>query len=289
MQTNVEAVVGALSRALLFGSGLVWVAVVRRLVAGKPVVKFERRYRQPWSGLDVAVLAVAVLFFELAASKLATAAAGESYGDALPLYLAARSVGQVAWLAFALVYLVAKSGAYLDDLGFDAARLAGDMRLGGLTFLAALVPVYAVQWFFVFVLDMPSKHPLVELMEKGPGFEVMVLVTFVAVVMAPLWEEFVFRVLLQGWLENLLGRIREPHAPAGEENPGLAPIVIASAIFGALHMAHGPDPVALFVFALFLGYAYRQTHRVVPSIVAHFCLNAWTMVSLWVKVYGGAA
>jgi membrane protease YdiL (CAAX protease family) len=147
------------------------------------------------------------------------------------------------------------------------------------------VPVFAVPWCFVYVLDIPSKHPLVELMETRPNLAVMILATVMAVGVAPLFEEFVFRVLLQGWLEDQQVRLRERRAASGDERPGFAPIVVASVVFAALHMGHGPDPFALFVFSLFLGYVYRQTHRIVPSLVVHACLNGWTMINLWLMVY----
>jgi membrane protease YdiL (CAAX protease family) len=49
-----------------------------------------------------------------------------------------------------------------------------------------------------------------------------------------------------------------------------------------MHFSAGPDPVAIFVLSLFLGYAYRQTHRILPSIAIHAGLNGWTMLNLWI-------
>jgi hypothetical protein len=42
------------------------------------------------------------------------------------------------------------------------------------------------------------------------------------------------------------------------------------------------DPVSLFVFALVLGTLYYRTHRIVPAIVAHMALNAFSLLMLWV-------
>jgi membrane protease YdiL (CAAX protease family) len=288
MQVNVDDVVAALSMALLIGSVLVWAAIVRRLAARRPPLEFDGRYGMPWSGLDVVVLALAVLFFEMAAAALVRAAAGGSFAGPSSFGLAIQSLGRVAWLAFALAYLLGKCGAYLDDLGWDAGRLAGDARLGGLTFLAALVPVFGVQWFFVFVLDMPSEHPLLKLMLERSSVPVMALATVLAVVVAPVFEEFLFRVLLQGWLESQQVRWRERRGDI-DARPGFAPIVVTSLVFATLHAGHGPDPFALFVFSLFLGYVYRQTHRIAPSVVVHACLNGWTMLNLWLLLYAGQA
>ena len=59
------------------------------------------------------------------------------------------------------------------------------------------------------------------------------------------------------------------------------PILCSAALFAVMHYSHGPDPVALFVLALGLGYVYQRTHRWLPCVVTHFCLNATTMAMLW--------
>lgn len=64
------------------------------------------------------------------------------------------------------------------------------------------------------------------------------------------------------------------------------PIVVSAAFFAAMHASHGPDPIALFFFALGLGYLYQRTHRILPCIVVHFLLNACSLGALTLEVYG---
>ncbi|MEX0676786.1 MAG: CPBP family intramembrane glutamic endopeptidase [Pirellulales bacterium] len=282
MQANLEAVAWALSMALLLGSGLVWAAVARRLFRRQPLVALEPRSGAPWSGFDLVVLAIALVFGELAAREVVEGLSPEAVEGVSPEILVALTIARIAWLGFAVVYLVIKRGATLYELGFDASRLAGDARLGGRIFLAAIVPVFAVQGFFVYVLQMPSEHPLLKLAHDEPRVPIMALATLLAVGVAPVFEEFVFRVVLQGWLESQQARLRRLRGGGADERSGFAPLVIASIVFAMLHFGHGPDPIALFVFSLFLGYAYRQTHRIFPSLVIHACLNGWTMFNLWV-------
>jgi hypothetical protein len=283
MQDNVEAVARPILFAVLLGSAMVWSAVARRSARGQPPVEFEPRLRVTWSGFDLLVLGIAFLCCEMVAAAFTGVTAGGMSG---PTLLAA-SLARLFWLAFTVLYLVFKSGAYLDDLGLDTSRLARDARLGGMIFLAAIVPVYAIQLFFVYVIDIPSEHPVLQLTQQQPSVWMLVLATVAAVGVAPLFEEFVFRVVLQGWLESQQARLRGLNRPGGGEKPGFAPIVVASAVFALLHLGHGPDPIALFVLSLFLGYAYRQTHRIVPPLVVHACLNGWTMVNLWAMYFGG--
>jgi membrane protease YdiL (CAAX protease family) len=85
--------------------------------------------------------------------------------------------------------------------------------------------------------------------------------------------------------------IAETRAPSVEpdgsldspiQNPVLAwlPVFVSSLLFALAHVGHGPDPVPLFVLALILGYVYRQTHRIVPSIVTHMLINGLSLAVL---------
>lgn len=62
---------------------------------------------------------------------------------------------------------------------------------------------------------------------------------------------------------------------------GWAPIILSSLLFAAAHYGYGPEPVPLFVLALFLGYCYQRTHRILPCIVAHALFNLTSMIVLW--------
>jgi membrane protease YdiL (CAAX protease family) len=62
---------------------------------------------------------------------------------------------------------------------------------------------------------------------------------------------------------------------------GSVPILISSVLFALVHLGHGAAPIPLFVFALVLGYLYQKTHRIWPSLVAHYALNALSMAMLF--------
>jgi membrane protease YdiL (CAAX protease family) len=66
----------------------------------------------------------------------------------------------------------------------------------------------------------------------------------------------------------------------------IVPITATAALFAVMHIAHGPDFIPLFVLALGLGYLYRRTHRITPSLVVHFLLNLMSMTMLCVTIYG---
>ena len=45
---------------------------------------------------------------------------------------------------------------------------------------------------------------------------------------------------------------------------------------------------ALGLMALGLGYLYRQTHRLLPSVTVHMLLNGLSMAILWIDLVYGA-
>jgi membrane protease YdiL (CAAX protease family) len=154
----------------------------------------------------------------------------------------------------------------------------------------------------------------------GANFGIMLLACLSAVIVAPICEELTFRLLLQGWLEKLVTREPDcfetpiTSADDGETMDGppkmqvdetrtadrtleapnssfvirhssfphaWLPIFISSFLFGIAHFGYGPEPVPLFFFAVFLGYVYQRTHRILPCIVAHGLFNLVSMLALW--------
>ena len=80
--------------------------------------------------------------------------------------------------------------------------LCGDVKIGIVAWLAALVPVYGTQVLLVMMFGQPSQHPLIQMVAKDPNETILVAAFLAAVVVAPICEEITFRLLLQGWLEK---------------------------------------------------------------------------------------
>jgi membrane protease YdiL (CAAX protease family) len=59
------------------------------------------------------------------------------------------------------------------------------------------------------------------------------------------------------------------------------PIAISAVLFASAHAGTWPDPVPLFMLALVLGYVYRQTHRLWPSVVLHMIFNGLALAMVW--------
>lgn len=62
------------------------------------------------------------------------------------------------------------------------------------------------------------------------------------------------------------------------------PLVVASLLFALMHWGQGLAPIPLFFLSLGLGYLYRQTGSLIPSIVVHFVLNGFTMSATFLEM-----
>ncbi len=314
---------------VLFLVAYAWISLIARILRGHEILAFEPRRETPWG-----LIAVVLSFFLLIGSQIAAGLAFAGQPDAEPTV--AQTDALLTWTAVAilvatlisigLIHLFTKASR--ADFGISLDHVPGDLFIGVYAFLILAPITFAIQFVFVYVFEFESHHPLIELLKEDSTGKLFGVVTVLAVVVAPISEEYFFRVLLQSWLERFF-RFRvtrddevehpveseiastgedEVQRPAGftlesGANPYSSPaqvdtvnkesvdliaptasvvsIVISAAFFALMHWSHGPDPAALFVLALGLGYLYQRTHRWLPCVVTHACLNGTTMLLLW--------
>jgi membrane protease YdiL (CAAX protease family) len=104
-----------------------------------------------------------------------------------------------------------------------------------------------------------EKHEELEVLIKYHQWPVRLAVIFLAVVLAPLTEEMLFRGLFQTMFRNLT------------RGPWVA-IILASGLFAMAHpnTEHWP---ALFALAIALGYAYEKSGSLLQPIFMHAIFN----------------
>jgi membrane protease YdiL (CAAX protease family) len=97
-------------------------------------------------------------------------------------------------------------------------------------------------------------HPLIVLLRSRPNPVILLFCVLIAAVVAPVAEEIMFRLLLQGWLEAFERRHRRRWAVWRRLARGIVPVVLVSALFAAAHFreqGREPDPDALlYLFAI---------------------------------------
>jgi membrane protease YdiL (CAAX protease family) len=147
--------------------------------------------------------------------------------------------------------------AQFQAFGVEPRGIAAQVRDGISTVTAAWLPVFAVLLVTFPLRTAERQHSVFQLLGIRPSFEIYAWAVLAAVIVAPLFEELVFRVILQTWLARWIGR---------------AAIPIAAVLFAAVHRF--PDSLAIIPLALVLGDAYQRRRSYAEIVTAHALFNA---------------
>jgi membrane protease YdiL (CAAX protease family) len=96
-----------------------------------------------------------------------------------------------------------------------------------------------------------TEHSLFLVLKADPSLLTLALCFFSAAVVAPIGEEFFFRLLLQGWLERLERRLRRRVRALRWLAPGVLSIVVTAAIFASRHYRAAPEGAEPDVVTMF--------------------------------------
>lgn len=147
------------------------------------------------------------------------------------------------------------------DRHFESWKLSTELRYAFETFLAAYLPTAVARILIVsYQPDLPS-HPLLELINEGVSVGTLFLIGLMAIVVAPLVEELLYRVTVLGGCFYL----RSP----------MFGLVLSTLLFS---FAHGfPDSIALLPLAAILGYTYLQRRSYRTVVLVHLIFNGFNM------------
>gem|GEM_PF-4625222 len=152
----------------------------------------------------------------------------------------------------------------LDEFGFRKTEIGSQISDGCVGFLVSLAPVSLALFVSMPFRSVNTVHPFLKLVGLGLGWDDFALISFSAVVMAPLFEELVFRVLFQGFLQDRI-------------HPVLA-ILFTSLAFGFIH--GWPDMIPIFTFSLVLGYFFYRTNSYLTVVVLHALFNLYNLLNV---------
>ena len=137
-----------------------------------------------------------------------------------------------------------------------------EFRFAAETFLVAYLPTTAIRIFILSLLPDAPSHPFLKILEDGVEWDIVALIFMMAVIVAPLVEELLFRVTLLGGLQQRRGF--------------MFGWIASSVLFG---LAHGfPDCIALLPLAFAMGYVYSQRSSYRTVVLVHFLFNAFNMI-----------
>ena len=121
-----------------------------------------------------------------------------------------------------------------------------------------------------------TEHPLERVLQQSPSVSAVVMCVLLAVVIAPITEEFLFRLVLQGWLESVERRLRRRVGWLRRLTAGAVPVGLTSLAFAVLHIRGATQPEDVATTALLL------------SIQAAACTLIVAGAACWLKFAVGA-
>jgi membrane protease YdiL (CAAX protease family) len=175
--------------------------------------------------------------------------------------------------------------------------LVGSVVAVPLVFLSAQVTEFVWQAIHY---SHPAEHDLLRVLGESHNRAVAVLLILSAVLVAPLFEETLFRAHLQTLLTYAWPRLRQvskviprgfdvvqpgplfepPPPPPAVEQPAIRQpavwsrwlsVILTSTLFSLVHPAWSIPPI--FVLSVCLGYAYERTGNVWTSVTMHAVFN----------------
>lgn len=272
-----QAVAIAAVIALMGASGSAWAVILGRWLRQQPACPPAPVERRTWStGLTFVFGAVIVPLQVLALSQLAGQFLGivkVSSRETFTLQLVQLSCAINAVQVLVLVGLTLLISP-LRRSDFGLFTDVPDVLCGVFGFLASWLPVLLVNMAVGLAgwRAPEGKHPFFHLLDSQGSFTTVAWIVFSVVILAPLAEELIYRVILQGWLEQRL--------------PPWAAIGISSALFAAVHASPGrPDALPLWPLAIVLGVVYYRRHSLPAVMLIHALFNG-SMLAL--AILGGS-
>lgn len=250
--------------SLFIGGVSSWVTVWRRSCRQQPWLDRCEEPRAAWTFLSerlALLLACLWLGLHLASQFiLATKAKTSELSNAGLIQVAVVSGGTTLLL---IALLVGSGRLSAADFGLKWQPLMSQLRDGWFGFKLAILPMAVTMALTTPLRTFDTQNPLLKLLAGDHEYVTLALIVFVAAVVAPLSEELIFRVILQGSLSTVM--------------PTLLAIPIVAVAFSAVH---GPvDGLALLPLALVLGSVFQRRHSYVAVVVIHGLFNA-TMLAL---------
>ena len=173
------------------------------------------------------------------------------------------AIGQLAELALIPLILGIWCSCRWEDFGLRRHGLKTDLQFAVWGMLLAQLPVHLLEYPLQ-TWRAEDPHPMLELLKNSTNhWQTLPWIALEVVVLAPLVEELLFRVVLQGALER--------------EIPAVWATILTAAAFACIHQS--ADWLPLFPLALILGYIYYRRRSYVAVVVLHGLFNAVSLLA----------
>jgi len=185
------------------------------------------------------------------------------------------SVGAIVTMVVMMLLAHVHFARRLKGFGLNFKTIAKDFVMAIVNLLAAWPLMMAAITMTMFVAELiwgqdyqMQQHQQLEMITEYPQLPLRIMIVFVAVVIAPLLEELLFRGFVQTTIRSYFN-IRNSAWPA---------IVASSIFFAIMHADPGHWP-ALFVLGVCLGYSYEKSGSLFRPIFIHLFFNAYSVAT----------
>lgn len=257
---------GLLFIAILMGGIAADILLLIRRRPGSWARAVRRLRERPWTLQDMAYITLALSIWITGAWWLQQGAE--------PNRAIGFLIGIGSFLAIFLTVLVysgyaigRKKTSWDHAFGIERKTFAQQCRTGGFLYLAFMPPFVLIGWLYALALKGLNLHTDRQEMIRvfiDPNLPqwTRVVIVIMAVIMAPIWEETLFR----GIASSALAKHARLWLAVG----------IVSLFFAAIH-GHLPALLPLFTLAVALNLAYIHSGSVVVPIVMHAAFNSATL------------
>lgn len=152
---------------------------------------------QPFIPKATNALAASALLTDDAAQEPASTPAIKMPSWVAPVLSLSYLVGGVLTVILVLFRTKAAPG----EIGLSVVQWRRDLWVGLVAFLLVTPVILVLSQIAIRVTAVEYEHPVIDAMQEHPW--TFPLLFFGAVICAPLWEEFIFRGLLIGWLDSV--------------------------------------------------------------------------------------
>jgi CAAX protease family protein len=179
----------------------------------------------------------------------------------------------IASAAFTVGLLLAVAG-FLRLRRFDLDSLGGFSKIGFFRTAITAGVFILFAWPMILLADIatqrmlpgaPPQQPIIEMFNASSTLEKRIIIIVLAVSLAPLAEEFIFRFFIYGVMKRYLGKF--------------VAVVASALLFAAVH-AHLPSFAPLFVLGTCFAVAYEWSGSILVPMTMHALFNAVTLTTL---------
>ena len=241
------------------------------LIRGKLRAKTVAQLQQPDRLLEAFCLYLAAMIV----TTLYLLPAAAQIFQVNPLFL---NIIAIPFLLLTLTWPLARGISFGQLLTALALRLGGIRRafadfivapfayLAGWVIIAAVLVVYAIVLQVMQIDPSSGAHPVVPMLLGGSDSHLVLAVALLAVLIAPIVEEIMFRGALYGWLRARL--------------PAWSSVLISSACFAVMHPQGAIGLVPLGMIGILLAILREWRGSLLAPMVAHACFNGGTLIAL---------